>query len=125
MRGQIWEPIDLQCLVEVAGFVALHDAARDVLLDPVDAAAALHGRPEEPRKAIGAGRSLGRDEATELFREMEQNGAGLEDAHRLVAGVVDQRWDLGIRVDIDEPRSELIALSDLDQPGIVLSARKA
>src|SRR5258708_30837286 len=43
----------------------------------------------------------------------------------LFAGEVDQRWDLGIGVDIDEPRPELIALSDLDQPGIVLSARKA
>src|SRR3954471_2219995 len=41
----ICEPIDIQCLLEVAGFVALHDAARNVVLDPVDAAAALHGRP--------------------------------------------------------------------------------
>src|SRR5215470_6082796 len=45
IRRQICEPIDIQCLLEVAGVVALHDAARNVLLDPVDAAAALHGRP--------------------------------------------------------------------------------
>src|SRR3978361_440037 len=92
-----------------------------------EAAADIRGTsdlPEQPRKAIAAGRSLGRDEATELFREMEQNGAGLEDAHRLVCGGAGQHWVFGIGVHSDDPRPELIAFSDLDQPGIVLSARK-
>src|SRR3954453_18237005 len=45
MRGQIRKSTDIQWLFEVAGVVALHDAAWNVLLDPVDAAAALYGRP--------------------------------------------------------------------------------
>src|ERR1700709_1075448 len=92
------------------------DFHRRVLVEMREAAADVRGTsdlPEQPRKAIAAGGGTGRDEATELFREMEQKGAGLEDVHRLVAGEVDQRWDLGIGVDIDKPRSGPTPLSYL------------
>jgi len=36
--------------------------------------------------------------------------------------VVEQRRDLGVRVERDKAAAELVALADLDQPGIVLGA---
>src|SRR5579871_3712039 len=75
--------------VPVDGVLDFHGR---VFVEMREAAANVRGTsdlPKQPRKAIAASRGLGRNEATELFREMEQNGAGLEDAHRLVAGVID------------------------------------
>jgi hypothetical protein len=33
--------------------------------------------------------------------------------------MVHQRRDLGVRVDLDEAGAELVALADIDQPGVV------
>ena len=48
-----------------------------------------------------------------------------EDAHRLGLGTVEQSRDLGIRIDGDKAAAELVALADLDQPGVVFRAGMA
>src|SRR5665213_2766913 len=53
---------------------------------------------------------------------MQENGAGLENADRLGSAAVHQRWNLRVRVDLDEAASELIPLIDPDEPGVVFRA---
>jgi hypothetical protein len=36
--------------------------------------------------------------------------------------MVDHCRDLRVRIDVDKARAELVALADIDEPGIVLSA---
>jgi hypothetical protein len=78
--------------------------------------------PEQPRQAFGARRDLGRQERAELLGQVHQDRAGLEDPDRLGTAAVHQRRDLGVRVHRDEAAAELIAVADLDQPGVVLRA---
>ena len=92
-------------------------------------AAAQIGRaahlPEQPRQAFGARGRLGRQESAELLGQIQQDRAGLEHPDRLRAAAVHQRRDLGVRVDRHEAAAELVALADLDQPGVVLGAAVA
>ena len=81
--------------------------------------------PEQPRQAFGARAGLGRQERAELLREIQQDRAGLEHPDRLRAAAVQQRRDLGVRVDRDEAAAELLAVADLDQPGVVFGAAVA
>src|SRR4029077_15914772 len=63
------------------------------------------------------------EKGTKLLREIQQDRARLEHANGLRAAAVQQRRDLGVWVDRHETAAELIALADVDQPGIVLSPR--
>ena len=74
---------------------------------------------------IPRGRSFRRQELAELLGQVHQDRAGLEDPDRLRAAAIDKRRDLGIRIDRDKAAAELVALADLDQPGIVLRALMA
>ena len=56
---------------------------------------------------------------------MHQDRAALEHPHRLCAAAVHQRRDLGVRVDLDKAGAELVALADVDQPGVIFGARVA
>ena len=78
--------------------------------------------PEEPGEALGPRAGFGRQEGAELLGEIEQDRAGFEHADRLRAAAVDHGRDLRIGIDRDEAAAELIALADLDQPGVVLGA---
>jgi hypothetical protein len=51
---------------------------------------------------------------------VRQDGAGLEDADRGGAAAVKQGGNFRIRIDGDESAAELVAVTDADQPGIVL-----
>jgi hypothetical protein len=53
---------------------------------------------------------------------MHQDRARLEHADRLGAAAIDQRRDLGIGIGGNEARAELLAIADLDQPGVVFRA---
>ncbi|CAM4851251.1 unnamed protein product [Rotaria magnacalcarata] len=57
-----------------------------------------------------------------FFRQVDQDRAGLEHTNRLGAAVVHQRGDLRVRVDCDKTAAELVAVADLDQPGVVFRA---
>jgi hypothetical protein len=76
--------------------------------------------PEQPRQAFGARGRFRRQELPELLSQIHQDRAGLEDADRLGAAAVDQRRNLGIRVDRDKAAAELVTIADPDQPGVVL-----
>ena len=78
--------------------------------------------PEQPGKAFGAFRRVGRQEGAKSFCEIQQNRAGLEHPGRRRGAVVHQRRDLGVRVHPDKAAAELIAVADSDQPGVVLGA---
>ena len=81
--------------------------------------------PEQPRQALGPGRRLGRQESAERLGEMGEDRSRLEHAERLRPAAVDQRRNLRVRVRVDEPRPELVAVADLDQPGVVFGAGMA
>ena len=53
---------------------------------------------------------------------MEQDRARFENPGRPGRRIVDQRRDLRVGVDRDEPRAELVALADVDDPGVVFRA---
>ena len=81
--------------------------------------------PEQPVQRLGAERDVLRQEGAELLRQIEQDRAGFEHADRLRSAAVQQRRDLRVRVDRHEAAAELIALADVDQPGVVLGAGMA
>ena len=78
--------------------------------------------PEEPGQAFGARGALGRQQGAELLGEIDEDRARFEDAHRLGFATVEQSRDLGIRIDGDKAAAELVALADLDRPGVVFGA---
>jgi len=51
---------------------------------------------------------------------MDQYRAGLEDTDGGLAAAVHQRRNLGVRIYAHETRTELIALANVDEPGVVL-----
>ncbi len=63
---------------------------------------------------------VGGEEGAELLGEMEQDGAGLEEADRFRAAAIEQCGDFGVGIDCYETAAELIAVVDADQPGVVL-----
>src|SRR5690606_28583677 len=68
---------------------------------------------------------LGQKGSAELFRQVHQDRARFEDAHRLVSATVEQRRNLGIGINLDETRTELLALADGDQPCVVFGTAVA
>src|SRR5208282_3699392 len=55
--------------------------------------------PEQPGQAFGARAGLGRQEGAKLFREIEQDRAGLEDPDRLRTAAIYHRRYLGVGID--------------------------
>src|ERR1700753_922088 len=49
---------------------------------------------------------------------MQQDRTGFENPERFWAAAIDQRRDLGVRIDVDEAGTELLAV-DPDQPGVI------
>src|SRR5690554_5053398 len=81
--------------------------------------------PEQPIQALGApGHVLG-NELTELLRQVQQDGAGLEQPQRRVDAGIQHGRDLRVGVDLDKAATELVTLVDTDQPGIVLGLADA
>jgi hypothetical protein len=66
-----------------------------------------------------------RQQGAELLRQVQQDRARLEHPDRLRAAAVEQRRNLGVRVDRDEAAAELLPFVDPDQPGVVLRAGMA
>src|SRR5690554_474541 len=95
----------------------------------VTEAAADEGRtahlPEQPVEALGTTTDVLRNEGAEPVRQIQQDGAGLEQPQRRVHAGVEHRRDLGVGVDLDEAAAELIALADADQPGVVFRLAEA
>ena len=69
--------------------------------------------------------TLLRHQGAELLGEIEQHRARLEQADRRRPAAIDQGRNLGIGIDGHEAAAELLALADVDQPGVVLGARVA
>ena len=78
--------------------------------------------PHEPGQGFRAPLRLGGQELPKLLGQVNEDRAGLEDADRFGPGPVDERWDLRVWIDRHKARAELIALADVDQPGVVLGA---
>jgi len=68
---------------------------------------------------------LGGLRAEPLLRQIDEDRARFEHAHRLGLGTVEQSRDLRIRIDGDKAAAELVALADPDQPGVVFGAAMA
>ena len=60
-----------------------------------------------------------------LFGEVEQDRPELDHGVGLPARTVmiDDRWNLGVRIDLQELRAELLALPDVDELGVIGQAR--
>ena len=86
-------------------------------------AAAEEGRaahlPEQPRQGLGAFRAGCGQELAELLGEIDEDCAGFEDPDRLGTAAIEQRRDFGIGIHVDEAAAELVALADVDQPGVI------
>jgi hypothetical protein len=99
-------------IVGEVGFAGDADDWHDDVVDQrVDDLAAL--------RALGG---LSRQEGAELFGEVEQDRAGLEDADRLAPAAIHHGRDLGIGIDGDEAAAELVAVVNPDQPSVVFGA---
>eukprot|EP00754_Rhynchopus_humris_P039814 Rhum_TRINITY_DN22910_c0_g1::Rhum_TRINITY_DN22910_c0_g1_i1::g.176502::m.176502 len=125
-----------QVLVEhVEQPLRLHRVAVDRILvvhrrirEEVSEAAADERRgshlPHQPVHALRpcSGAVGAREELTVLLRNVHQNGARLEETNRLAAAVVVQGRDLRVRVQRNEPASELLA-ADGNLPRVVVDAQ--
>mmetsp|Transcript_9583 Transcript_9583/g.28614 ORF Transcript_9583/g.28614 Transcript_9583/m.28614 type:complete len:334 (-) Transcript_9583:157-1158(-) len=90
--------------------------------------------PHEPVHALGALATVGRQEFSLAFGQVEQNGRGFPYRERvgvvlvLVLGgggggcnrIIQQRGDLRVGIDVHKGRSELLQLENVDEPGVVL-----
>ena len=81
--------------------------------------------PEQPRQAFGARWPVSGHKGIELFCKIQQDGAGLEHAHRHWSAAVHQHWYLGVGVGRHETAAELLPLIDADQPGVVFGTAVA
>ena len=58
----------------------------------------------------------------ELVRQVQDDGPRLKDPHGGRATAIHQSRDFRVAIDAHEARGELLALLDVDDPGIVLGA---
>lgn len=79
--------------------------------------------PKQPRQALSARRPPDGKKSVECFCEINKNGARFENAQRLRAGSINEHRDLRIRIQFDAATTELITITDADQPCIVLGVR--
>ena len=77
--------------------------------------------PEQPAQRFGALRTVLGQERAEFLRQIQQDRARFKHPLRLGFAMVHQRRDLRIRIGRHKAAAELIAIADLDQPGIVFS----
>ncbi len=123
------EHVELALHLHRVAVDGIFDVDGRIGIEMAETAAEEGGRahlPEQPVHRLRAGPEIRRQEGAEFFGEIDHDGGGFEDAQRLPAILrlmVHQRRDLRIRIDADEARAELVALADIDQPGIVLRAR--
>src|SRR5690606_15468632 len=75
--------------------------------------------PEQPRQRLGSCRARRGEKRTEFLREIEKDGAGLEDPNRTGSAAVEKCGNLRVRIYRDEPAAELLPFLDPDQPGVV------
>jgi hypothetical protein len=79
--------------------------------------------PHEPLNRLPFVNRVLRQELPGLLRKVEQNGAALEHGDRLPVWTVgvDDRRDLGVRVDLDELRRKRLVLPDVDGMRLILN----
>src|ERR1700688_5157268 len=75
--------------------------------------------PEQPVQRLSALAAILWQEGAEFIRQVEQDRAGFEYASRRLLAIVHERRDFGIRVHPDKSTTELVALTDPDQPGVI------
>src|SRR5258708_18935274 len=78
--------------------------------------------PEQPLQGVEAAAQILREELSGLLREIQEDRAGFEHAHRraLVRGlVIDDRGHAIVGPDLQELGLELIALADVDRNDLV------
>src|SRR5208282_1157095 len=75
----------------------------------------------EPFDRLDPCNRIARHHLAGLFGEIDQNGAGFENLERPAAGsiAIDDRRNLGIRIDGDVVGLELIALADMDRMNVI------
>src|SRR6185437_709348 len=78
--------------------------------------------PEQPGEALGTRCALARQQLTELLGQVEQDRAGFEHPYGFRRAAVQERRNLRVRVDGHETAAELLPLTDIDEPRIVLGA---
>src|SRR5699024_10850089 len=103
------------------------DLDRRVVIEMPEATAEQGGRPglpEQPVQAFGARCRIARQKGAEFLGQIEQDRAGFENATHWIHAMVSHCRDLRVGIDVDKARTELLAFTDLDQPGVVLSVRK-
>src|SRR3546814_14229342 len=81
--------------------------------------------PHQPRQRFGTLCGVGRRESAEFFGKMDQDCARFEHPDRFAAATVDERGDLAVRIGADEAARKLVALADVDQPGVIFGASLA
>src|SRR3546814_5654283 len=79
--------------------------------------------PHQPRQRFGTLCGVGRQESAEFFGKMDQDCARFEYADRLGPAAVDERGDLAVRIGADEAARKLVALADIDLPGVILDRK--
>lgn len=76
--------------------------------------------PEQPAQRFGTlARVLGQKLA-EFFCQIKQDIAGFENPTRRIDAVIHHGGNLGVGIHLHKATAELIAILDIDQPGIVL-----
>ena len=108
------EAVDRVLLLHISVRVEVSEAAAEI-------GCAAH-LPEQPVHGFGALGVVSRQEGAELFREIEQDRAGLEHPSRWVGAVVHHSWNFRVRVGRHEAAAELVAVVDRNQPGVVFRA---
>lgn len=81
--------------------------------------------PEQPVKRFCVGLMVLRQKCVEFSCQVQKDRAALEDSSRLRRRAVQESGNLCVRVKLNKSRAELIALKNIDEPGIVLSAPMA
>src|SRR3954452_20779214 len=78
--------------------------------------------PHQPGEGLGASGARFRQEFTEFFGEIQEDGPRFEYSNGLWSAAVEQGRDLGIGIDVDETTAELVAVADADRPGVIFRA---
>ncbi len=76
--------------------------------------------PEQPAERGSARGGVCRQELAELFGKIEQDRAGFEHPLRRRDTMVHERRNLAVGIDGDEAAGKLVAIADLDKPGVIV-----
>ena len=75
--------------------------------------------PEQPGHAFGLQDKVFWHKRLEFLRQVPQDGCRFEHTHRLGSAAVEQRRNFGVGVDGNKVAAKLLALLDVDKPGVV------